>query len=55
MLLNISARLMGLGGMPEKDVDEFVLRKPGEDPVDEHCPWPGLTVDEVIGTTCQRW
>jgi len=45
---NIGARLMGLGGMSEKDIDDFILRKFAEGAVDELCPWSGLTVDEVM-------
>ncbi len=45
---NIGARLMGLAGMSAKDVDDFILRKFAEGAVDEQCPWPGLTVDEVV-------
>ena len=48
VLSNLSARLMGLAGMPAKDIDDFILRKFAEGAVDEECPWPGLTVDEVM-------
>src|SRR5262249_6703545 len=44
----IGARLMGLDGMPEQAIDDFILRKFAEGAVDEQCPWPGLTVDEVM-------
>jgi anaerobic selenocysteine-containing dehydrogenase len=48
VMLNISARLMGFGGMPIGSVDDFVFRKFAEGAVDESCPWQGLTVDEVV-------
>ncbi|HUM00530.1 MAG TPA: molybdopterin dinucleotide binding domain-containing protein, partial [Mycobacterium sp.] len=48
VLSNISARLMGLAGMPEQAIDDFILRKFAEGAVDEQCPWAGLTVDEVV-------
>ncbi len=48
VLSNIGARLMGLGGMPEQAIDDFVFRKFAEGAIDENCPWPGLTVDEVV-------
>lgn len=48
VLSNVSARLMGLAGMPEQAIDDFILRKFAEGAVDDNCPWPGLTVDEVI-------
>ena len=48
VLSNIGARLMGLAGMPEQAVDDFILRKFAEGAVDEQCPWPGLMVDEVV-------
>jgi anaerobic selenocysteine-containing dehydrogenase len=47
VLSALSARLMGLGGMPEKDIDDFILRKFAEGAV-EDCAWPGLGVDEVV-------
>src|SRR5262249_42480952 len=46
VLSNIGARLMGLGGVPEQAIDDFVLRKFAEGAADEHCPRPGLTVAE---------
>src|SRR5439155_1439365 len=45
---NLGARLMGLAGMPEQAIDDFIFRKFAEGAVDEACPWPGLTVDEVV-------
>jgi anaerobic selenocysteine-containing dehydrogenase len=48
VLSNISARLMGLAGMPAQAIDDFILRKFAEGAVDERCPWPGLGVDEVV-------
>ncbi len=48
VLSNIGARLMGLNGMPEQAIDDFVFRKFVEGAVDESCPWPGLTVEEVV-------
>ena len=48
VLSTLGARLMGLGGMSAKDIDDFILRKFAEGAVDESCPWPGLTVDEVL-------
>jgi anaerobic selenocysteine-containing dehydrogenase len=48
VLSQLSARLMGLGGMPAQAVDDFVFRRFAEGAVDESCPWPGLTVDEVV-------
>src|SRR5262249_58766188 len=38
----------GLGEMPAKAVDDFVFRRFVEGAVDGDCPWPGLTVDEVV-------
>jgi hypothetical protein len=34
---------MGLGGVPAKAVDDFILRKFAEGAVEEGCPWEGLT------------
>jgi anaerobic selenocysteine-containing dehydrogenase len=48
VLSAIGARLMGLGGMPAQDVDDFVLRQFAEGVVGDGCPWPGLTVDEIV-------
>lgn len=48
VLSTIAARLMGFGDLPAKDLDDFVLRSFAEGAVDEHCPWEGLTVDEVV-------
>jgi hypothetical protein len=48
VLLQLSARLMGLGGMPVKDVDDFVLRRFAEGAVEGDGRWPGLTVDEIV-------
>jgi anaerobic selenocysteine-containing dehydrogenase len=45
---NLGARLMGLAGMPEQAIDDFIFRKFAEGAVDETCPWAGLTVDEVV-------
>lgn len=49
VLSNLSARLMGLAGMPDQAVDDFILRKFAEGAVEQDCPWPGLSVDEVVG------
>jgi anaerobic selenocysteine-containing dehydrogenase len=52
VLLNLSARLMGLAGMPLEDVDAFVLHGYVEGAVaanGENGRWSGLTVEEVIG------
>ncbi|MGH7900010.1 MAG: molybdopterin-dependent oxidoreductase, partial [Candidatus Binatia bacterium] len=48
VLSNLAARLMGLGGMPAKDVDDFILRRFVEGAIDDRCRWPDLTVDEVV-------
>jgi anaerobic selenocysteine-containing dehydrogenase len=48
VLSNISARLMGLGEVPAKMVDDFVLRHFAEGAVGDTCPWPGLTVEEIL-------
>jgi anaerobic selenocysteine-containing dehydrogenase len=48
VLSSISARLMGLAGVPAQDVDDFILRRFAEGAVGEECPWPGLTVDEIV-------
>ncbi len=48
VLSNLAARLMGLGGVPEQGIDDFILRRFAEGAVGEDCPWPGLSVDEVI-------
>jgi anaerobic selenocysteine-containing dehydrogenase len=48
VLSAIGARLMGFGGMPEKDVDDFIFRRFLEGAIDDSCPWEGLTVDEAI-------
>ena len=34
--------------MPEQAIDDVIFRKFAEGAVDERCPWPGLTVDEVV-------
>ncbi len=55
VLSAISARLMGFGSLPAKDLDDFIFRRFAEGAIDENCPWPGLTADEVVdklqGTT----
>jgi anaerobic selenocysteine-containing dehydrogenase len=51
VLLNMSARLMGLGGMPLADVDGFVLHGYAEGAVAANADngrWPGLTIEEVL-------
>ena len=48
VLSNIGARLMGLGGAPPEMVDDFIFRKFAEGAIDDSCPWPGLTVDEMV-------
>ena len=48
VLSTLGARLMGLGDMPAKDVDDFVFRRFAEGAIDGDCPWAGLTVDEVV-------
>jgi len=48
VLSNIAARLMGLGGMPEKDIDDFIFRRFADGVVEDPCRWPGLTVDEMF-------
>jgi anaerobic selenocysteine-containing dehydrogenase len=48
VLSALGARVMGLGEMPAKDVDDFVFRRLAESAIDGDCPWPGLTVDEVV-------
>jgi len=48
VLSNLGARLMGLSGAPPEMVDDFIFRKFAEGAVDDACPWPGLTVDEVV-------
>jgi anaerobic selenocysteine-containing dehydrogenase len=48
VLSNLGARLMGLGDMPVQAVDDFVFRRLAEGAIDQNCPWPGLTVDEVV-------
>jgi anaerobic selenocysteine-containing dehydrogenase len=47
VLATLSARLMGLGELPLKDVDDFVFRHVAESAVAHGDRWPGLTVDEV--------
>src|SRR5581483_9600701 len=47
VLAQIGARLMGLAGVPLKDVDEFVFRKFAEGALEGGSDWPGLTVDEI--------
>ena len=48
VLLNVAARLMGFGGMPEQVIDDFVFRKFAEGAVEAHTTWQELTVDEVV-------
>jgi len=48
VLSNIGARLMGLNGVPAKAVDDFILRRFAEGAIEGQCPWPGLTVDEIV-------
>jgi hypothetical protein len=48
VLSNISARLMGLTGVPAQAIDDFILRQFAESAVDAGCPWPGLTADEIV-------
>jgi anaerobic selenocysteine-containing dehydrogenase len=49
VLSRLSARLMGLSGGSEKDVDDFIFRRLAEGVVREAARWPGLTVDEIVG------
>ena len=44
----LSARLMGAGGLPARDFDDFVFRQLAEGAVAKAKSWPGLTVEEVI-------
>jgi hypothetical protein len=39
---------MGLAGMPEQAIDDFILRQFAEGAIDESSPWEGLTIDEAI-------
>jgi anaerobic selenocysteine-containing dehydrogenase len=48
VLSNIAARLLGLSALPERAVDDFVLRKFAEGAVGDDSDWPGLTVDEIV-------
>jgi anaerobic selenocysteine-containing dehydrogenase len=48
VLAEIGARLMGLGGVPLKDVDDFVFRHFAESALESDGRWPGLGVDEVV-------
>jgi anaerobic selenocysteine-containing dehydrogenase len=47
VLSAISARLMGLGEMPEKVVDDFIFQKFAEGALESDGRWPGLTVEEI--------
>ena len=48
VLSALSARLMGLGDLPAKDVDDFVFRHFAEGAVAADRRWPGLTIDEIV-------
>ena len=48
VLATLSARLMGLGGMPLQAIDDFILRKFAEGSIDSDSAWPSLTVDEIM-------
>ncbi len=48
VMSNIAARLMGFAEMPEQAIDDFILRRFAEGAIDEACPWPGLSVDEIL-------
>jgi anaerobic selenocysteine-containing dehydrogenase len=48
VLSNIGARLMGLSGVPEQQVDDFILRRFAEGALEGETPWPDLTVDEIM-------
>ena len=50
VLSTLSARLMGLQGGSEKNVDDFIFRRLAEGVVREDDRWPGLTVEEIVGT-----
>src|SRR5215468_10139687 len=50
VLSTLSARLMGLQGGSEKNVDEFIFRRLAESVVREDDRWPGITVDEIVAT-----
>jgi anaerobic selenocysteine-containing dehydrogenase len=50
VLSTLSARLMGLQGGSEKNVDDFIFRHLAEGVVREDDRWPGLTVEEIVGT-----
>jgi anaerobic selenocysteine-containing dehydrogenase len=51
---DLSARLMGLAGVPVKDVDGFVFQKLAESAVEGDGRWAGLTVEEVVAKTAGR-
>src|SRR6185369_7937696 len=53
VLSNLSAHLMGLAGMPEKAIDDFILRKFVEGAVEGGCAWPDLSVDEVMNALAE--
>jgi anaerobic selenocysteine-containing dehydrogenase len=54
VLATLSARLMGLNGGSQKDVDDFIFRRLAEGVVREDARWPGLSVDEIVGTLGRR-
>jgi anaerobic selenocysteine-containing dehydrogenase len=54
VLSTLSARLMGLGSSSANDVDDFIFRRLVEAVVRENARWPGLTVDEIVGTLGER-
>jgi hypothetical protein len=39
---------MGLSGVPEQQVDDFILRRFAEGALEGETPWPDLTVDEML-------
>jgi anaerobic selenocysteine-containing dehydrogenase len=47
VLSGLAARLMGMGDVPAKAVDDLIFRRIAEGALAEGCPWPGLTVDEA--------
>lgn len=47
VLSQISARLMGLGGMPEKAIDDFIFQRFVEGAVASDERWEGLTAEEI--------
>ena len=48
VLSNIAARLMGLAGVPQRQLDDFIFRQFAEAALGPDCRWPDLTIDEVV-------